>query len=120
MNKSENSKVSSSEQEKAELEASIIKNGCFDSIIEWHSTIVDGHNRYDIGKKHGINAICLGHIAGSQGTYFWRTGDDEFGSGGLIDQTRLDAAFKQSRRFFRIDYTIAEIQHVISRGQTDT
>lgn len=37
------------------LEQSIINEGCRESIIIWKGIIVDGHNRYEICKKHGIN-----------------------------------------------------------------
>jgi N6-adenosine-specific RNA methylase IME4 len=36
------------------LEASIIESGCRDPIVVWNETIIDGHNRYAICKKHGI------------------------------------------------------------------
>ena len=42
-------------QEKFEaLEADIVENGCIVPIVTWNGTIVDGHNRYAICKKHGI------------------------------------------------------------------
>jgi len=37
-----------------ELEESIVKEGCRDSICVWDGTIVDGHNRYKICVEHGI------------------------------------------------------------------
>lgn len=37
------------------LEQSIIKEGVRDPIIIWGDMIVDGHNRYNICKKHNIN-----------------------------------------------------------------
>lgn len=36
------------------LESSIINDGCRDAIILWNSTIVDGHNRFEICTKHNI------------------------------------------------------------------
>ena len=36
------------------LEKSIIAEGVRDPIITWNGTIIDGHNRYGICKKHGI------------------------------------------------------------------
>jgi hypothetical protein len=36
------------------LEKSIINEGCRDALILWDSTIVDGHNRYEICTKHNI------------------------------------------------------------------
>jgi DNA modification methylase len=43
-----------SEDERAELEASIINEGNRVPIDTWNGYIIDGHNRYDICKKHNI------------------------------------------------------------------
>jgi N6-adenosine-specific RNA methylase IME4 len=43
-----------SEEEYSGLEASIIEEGCRDAIITWNGTIIDGHNRYKICVKSGI------------------------------------------------------------------
>ena len=40
--------------EYSELEESLLKEGCRDSLITWNGTIVDGHNRYEICTNHGI------------------------------------------------------------------
>lgn len=36
------------------LEESIINEGCREAIIIWNEVILDGHNRYEICKKHNI------------------------------------------------------------------
>ena len=41
-------------KEYAQLEANILKDGCLDPIITWRGYIVDGHNRYEICKRHKI------------------------------------------------------------------
>lgn len=41
-------------QEYLQLEANILADGCRDPITVWNGTIVDGHNRYEICKRHGI------------------------------------------------------------------
>lgn len=43
-----------SDDERAGLEASIKAEGCRESIIVWDGTIVDGHNRYEICTRLGI------------------------------------------------------------------
>ena len=43
-----------SDEEKKMLEDSILRDGCDTPLIVWNGTIVDGHNRYDICRKHGI------------------------------------------------------------------
>ena len=42
-------------EEKKMLEESILSEGCRDAIVVWNDTIIDGHNRYEICKKHGIH-----------------------------------------------------------------
>jgi hypothetical protein len=42
-------------EEFAQLESNILSDGCRDSIVTWEETIIDGHNRYAICKKHGID-----------------------------------------------------------------
>ncbi|MFH1539957.1 MAG: MT-A70 family methyltransferase [bacterium] len=43
-----------SPEEYAELESSILAEGCRDAIVTWNGFIVDGHNRYEICEKHGV------------------------------------------------------------------
>ena len=49
------------EGELTELEESIKAEGCRDQIVTWKGTIVDGHNRYDICKRHGIEFRTVEH-----------------------------------------------------------
>jgi N6-adenosine-specific RNA methylase IME4 len=44
-------------EERAGLEESILRDGCLDPIKVWrngHDTILDGHNRHEIGRTHSI------------------------------------------------------------------
>ena len=43
-----------SDDEKEMLEASILEEGCREPLYVWNRTILDGHNRYRICKRHGI------------------------------------------------------------------
>ena len=43
-----------SETEFSGLEKNIVKNGILDPIIVWAGIIVDGHHRYKIAQKHGL------------------------------------------------------------------
>ena len=43
-----------SEGEYAELERRILDEGIRDSLVVWNGTVIDGHNRYSIARKHGI------------------------------------------------------------------
>ncbi|MDX5584306.1 MAG: hypothetical protein QNK20_05165, partial [Aureibaculum sp.] len=37
-----------------QLEKNIISDGCRDPLVLWDDTIIDGHNRFEICNKHGI------------------------------------------------------------------
>ena len=41
-------------EEYAQLESNILKDGCRDPLVTWNGTLIDGHNRYAICQKHGI------------------------------------------------------------------
>jgi hypothetical protein len=40
--------------EHAALERSLLAEGCRDALVLWGETLIDGHNRYEICKQHGI------------------------------------------------------------------
>lgn len=40
--------------EYAALERSLLAEGCRDALVLWKDTLIDGHNRYEICRKHGI------------------------------------------------------------------
>lgn len=42
------------DDEFSSLEKSIIAEGCRDALVTWDGTLIDGHNRYEICTKHGI------------------------------------------------------------------
>jgi len=41
-------------EEFAQLESNILRDGCLHPIVTWEETIIDGHNRYAICKKHDL------------------------------------------------------------------
>ena len=41
--------------EYAALERSMLAEGCRDALVLWGDVLIDGHNRYDICRKHGID-----------------------------------------------------------------
>ena len=43
-----------SEDEYAELEKSLLEEGCRDALVVWGDTLIDGHNRYEICQRNGI------------------------------------------------------------------
>ncbi|HEX7645346.1 MAG TPA: hypothetical protein VF472_24350 [Burkholderiaceae bacterium] len=42
------------ESERAMLERSLLAEGCRDPLVLWGEILIDGHNRYEICRKHGI------------------------------------------------------------------
>jgi len=48
------------------LEANLIQNGCRDSIVLWGDILIDGHNRYEICTKHGIEYGTVAKEFGSR------------------------------------------------------
>lgn len=48
-----------SQEEYTDLEELIIKEGIRDAIITWSGVIVDGHNRFEIAKKHCITDYSI-------------------------------------------------------------
>ena len=42
------------EEEYADLEANILKDGCRAALVLWGETLIDGHNRFSICTKHGL------------------------------------------------------------------
>lgn len=43
-----------SNEEFTQLERNCLQDGIRDAIVLWNDTIIDGHNRYEIAKKHGL------------------------------------------------------------------
>jgi N6-adenosine-specific RNA methylase IME4 len=43
-----------SAEEKAQLEENILENGCRDPLVTWNGILIDGHNRYEICTRNGI------------------------------------------------------------------
>lgn len=42
-------------EEFKQLETNILNEGIRDSLVVWNNTLIDGHNRYKIAKKHNLN-----------------------------------------------------------------
>jgi hypothetical protein len=43
-----------SEEERKQLEQNLIADGCRDPLVVWKSIVIDGHNRYEICTRNGI------------------------------------------------------------------
>ena len=42
------------EDERKQLEENCIRDGIKDSLVTWNGVLIDGHNRYEIAKEHGL------------------------------------------------------------------
>ena len=61
-----------STEERKMLEESIVRDGCDTPLTVWEGTIVDGHNRYDICREHGIPfAIEERSFDNKEAVMFW-------------------------------------------------
>lgn len=43
-----------STEERQQLEANLLRDGCRDPLVVWNGTLIDGHNRHEICTRHGI------------------------------------------------------------------
>ncbi|WP_296174212.1 hypothetical protein [uncultured Brevundimonas sp.] len=43
-----------SDEERQQLEANIVADGCRDPLLVWDDVLIDGHNRYEICTRLGL------------------------------------------------------------------
>ena len=43
-----------SEDERSQLEKNLLEHGCRDPLVVWQGVLLDGHNRFEICERHGI------------------------------------------------------------------
>jgi len=55
-----------SETEYGLLEESILSDGCRDPLVVWNTYVVDGHNRFEICKRHNITFQAVQHEFSSE------------------------------------------------------
>ena len=61
-----------SDTEKTLLEQDLLTNGCISPLVTWNGILLDGHNRYDICKKHGIAfSISSLNLRDRDEAYLW-------------------------------------------------
>ena len=74
------------------LERSIINEGCRDALITWNDTVVDGHNRYEICRKHNIDFKTLPYeFESDQEAKIWII-DNEKGRRNITDGWKWELA----------------------------
>lgn len=83
-----------SAEEYAGLEASILADGCRDNGVSWNSIIIDGHNRYEICRKHGVAFVCREHeFEDRDDAKIWII-NNQFSRRNLTDMQRVELALK--------------------------
>ena len=86
-----------SPEERAGLEASIVAEGCRDAIVTWDGVIVDGHNRYEICRNHGIAFRVDEKEFGSRGAAILWIIDNQLARRNITKFVRLELLEEQAR-----------------------
>ena len=75
-------------REFAQLEENILINGCLNPIITWKGIIIDGHNRYNICKRHNIPFHTMElHFEDKNEIIVWMC-KNQLGRRNISDETR--------------------------------
>lgn len=82
--------------ERKQLEDNVLKDGIRDPLVVWHGTLVDGHNRYEIARKHGLDyRVVEKEFKDEDEATLWII-DNQFGRRNLPDTDRIMLAQKKS------------------------
>jgi len=83
-----------SDDELSKLEESILAEGCRDALILWGDVLVDGHNRYEICQRHGVEFKTIQmDFADREEAEIWIL-KNQFGRRNLTDVQRGRLALK--------------------------
>lgn len=84
-----------SPDEFAQLEANILADGCRDAIVVWGGYILDGHNRYEICKRHNVafTTVEKTGLATKDDALIWM-GEHQLGKRNLSDFSRAALALR--------------------------
>lgn len=77
-----------SPREYFQLEENILTDGCINPIITWNDVIVDGHNRYEICKKHNIPFKTMAMFFESRDEVIAWICKNQLGRRNISDETR--------------------------------
>ena len=82
--------------ERKQLEENILKDGIRDPLVVWGGTLVDGHNRYEIARKHGLEyRMVEKEFRDEDEATLWII-DNQFGRRNLPDVDRIMLSQKRS------------------------
>lgn len=75
------------------LEKNILQDGIRDKLIIWEETIIDGHNRYEIARKHDLDfEVKKMHFLSKEEAINWML-NNQLGRRNLTPQQRVDVLF---------------------------
>lgn len=77
-----------SAEERAQLEANILADGCRDPLVTWGEVLIDGHNRHEICTKHGLQFDVVEHEFSSRDDAIEWIINNQFGRRNLSDYQR--------------------------------
>lgn len=81
-----------SEDEFRQLEQNILDNGIRDAICTWNGYIIDGHNRFEIAQKHGLEFKTLEiHLDSEDDVKVWMV-SNQLGRRNISDWLRYELA----------------------------
>lgn len=82
--------------ERKQLEENILKDGIRDPLVVWRGILVDGHNRYEIARKHGLEyRVVEKEFRDEDEATLWII-DNQFGRRNLPDVDRIMLSQKRS------------------------
>ena len=86
-----------STEERAQLEENILSKGkCRDALILWEGIIIDGHNRFEICAKHGIEfEIAEIPLSSREEAKLWLL-ENQLGRRNLTDAARIELALSKA------------------------
>src|SRR5699024_10103877 len=75
------------------LEKNILQDRIRDKLIIWENTIIDGHNRYEIARKHDLDfEVKKMHFLSKEEAINWIL-NNQLGRRNLTPQQRIDVVF---------------------------
>ena len=83
-------------EEFKQLEDNVLKDGIRDAIVVWNDTIIDGHNRYQLAQKHGLEFNVYEKQHESEDHAVLWIIDNQMGRRNLSDFVRLELQQKRA------------------------
>lgn len=85
-------------EEKAQLEANLVANGCRDPLVTWRGTLIDGHNRFEICERLKIRYRAVEVALASRIHVLLWIEENQLGRRNLTDDQRAVIALAVYKR----------------------